>query len=191
MKKSTHSGICQVCGRRQQLPDGRLAKHGYQVKHRGQGGYFIGTCRGSGCLPYEQAHDALDDDIVNAQEYRDSIQPRIDEMLASDSLKVTLVLPARDAWSDNQVVYGEVVLTGKDYFQDRFGLQDKDGKVWRIRNNSYKAVTPLDFCKEHRLAGVRNLERERAGLDMHIEVQKKRRAEWKPDQPLKANRKAA
>lgn len=50
MKKSTHSGICQVCGRRQHLPAGRLSKHGYQIKQRGMGGYFVGTCRGSDCL---------------------------------------------------------------------------------------------------------------------------------------------
>jgi hypothetical protein len=158
------------------------------VKHRGQGGYFIGTCRGSDCLPYEQAHDALDQDIADAQSYRDGIQPRIDELLASDSLEVTLILPAKDAWSEKQVVFGEVVSTDKTFFQDRFGLKDKRGKIWKIRNNSYKALTPLDFCREHRLAGVRNLERERSMLDLHIEAQRVRREKWKPNQPLKLHR---
>lgn len=191
MKKSTHSGTCQVCGRRHTLPGGRMAKHGYQVKNRGMGGYFVGTCRGSDCLPYEQGHDALDHDIAEAQIYRDGIQPRIDELLASESLTITLVMPKRDVWSENRIVTGEVVLTGNEFFQDRFGLKDSDGKVWKIRNNSYEPKTPLDFCKEHRLSLVRGLERERSGLEMHIEAQKKRRADWKPDQPLKPHRRVA
>lgn len=48
--KATHRGTCQVCSRVQKLPDGKLAKHGYQVL----GGFFEGTCFGSGHLPLEE-----------------------------------------------------------------------------------------------------------------------------------------
>lgn len=49
MKKSTHTGTCQACGRAQALPAGVLAKHGYTVKW----GFFSGTCAGSGQRPLE------------------------------------------------------------------------------------------------------------------------------------------
>lgn len=48
--KATHRGTCQVCSRVQKLPDGKLAKHGYQVL----GGFFEGVCFGSHNLPLEQ-----------------------------------------------------------------------------------------------------------------------------------------
>lgn len=55
MKKAAeYYGHCQACDRLQKLPDGFLAKHGYQVANRGYGGYFSGTCKGSGHLPYEE-----------------------------------------------------------------------------------------------------------------------------------------
>jgi hypothetical protein len=47
--KATHRGHCQVCNRVQKLPNGLLAKHGYAVL----GGYFEGTCYGSGHSPLE------------------------------------------------------------------------------------------------------------------------------------------
>lgn len=49
--KATRTGICQWCNRRQMLPGGRLADHGYTIRH----GYQQGVCRGAGHLPYEQS----------------------------------------------------------------------------------------------------------------------------------------
>jgi hypothetical protein len=48
---STHTGICQACGRRQavHINTGLLAKHGYTTDH----GFFNGTCAGSDHLPLE------------------------------------------------------------------------------------------------------------------------------------------
>lgn len=49
--KHTHRGHCQACGRIQAVVvrGGLIAKHGYTV----DGGYFSGTCQGSGELPLE------------------------------------------------------------------------------------------------------------------------------------------
>lgn len=49
---STHTGICQACGRRQavHVKTGNLAKHGYTTEY----GFFNGTCQGSDHLPLEQ-----------------------------------------------------------------------------------------------------------------------------------------
>ena len=48
---STHTGICQACGRRQavHINTGLLAKHGYTTEH----GFFNGVCGGSDQLPLE------------------------------------------------------------------------------------------------------------------------------------------
>lgn len=49
--KSTHTGICQACGRRQavHVKSGLIAKHGYTTEY----GFFNGTCGGSDELPLE------------------------------------------------------------------------------------------------------------------------------------------
>lgn len=59
MSKATHRGTCQVCSRVQKLPNGVLAKHGYQVL----GGFFEGVCFGSGHLPLEQDKTLVEESI--------------------------------------------------------------------------------------------------------------------------------
>lgn len=51
MAKGKHLGTCQICGAVQVVDiHGDLVKHGYTVKN---GWGFVGTCQGSGKLPYE------------------------------------------------------------------------------------------------------------------------------------------
>lgn len=54
--KATHSGECQLCGRQQKLPNGKLSLHGYTV----QWNQFIGDCPGSKHLPYEQSTNLIE-----------------------------------------------------------------------------------------------------------------------------------
>lgn len=51
--KATHYGECQVCGRNQKLPNGKLSIHGYTVDWN----CFMGTCPGSHNLPWELSCD--------------------------------------------------------------------------------------------------------------------------------------
>jgi hypothetical protein len=62
--KSTHQGHCQACSRIQMLPEGKLAKHGYQVAGFG---FFNGICMGSGHLPLEQDKTIVEASIVWAE----------------------------------------------------------------------------------------------------------------------------
>ena len=62
-RKATHFGECQVCGNRQKLPYGLLAKHGYTKGY----GFFEGTCTGSDELPFEQSCDLVEDSILRAK----------------------------------------------------------------------------------------------------------------------------
>lgn len=62
--RATHSGTCQLCGRQQKLPNGRMAKHGYTV----QWGFFEGTCPGSDGQPFELSKDLIADRITQVTE---------------------------------------------------------------------------------------------------------------------------
>lgn len=62
MAAATHKGCCQICGRGQKLPGGRLSRHGYTV----QWGFFAGICPGSGHLPFEQSKDLIEDANASA-----------------------------------------------------------------------------------------------------------------------------
>jgi hypothetical protein len=64
MNKATHLGTCQVCSRVQKLPNGVMAKHGYQVL----GGFFEGVCFGSNHLPLERDKTLVEKSIVWATE---------------------------------------------------------------------------------------------------------------------------
>lgn len=59
--KATHIGECQCCCRRQMLPKGVLAKHGYQVAGYG---FFNGVCWAAGQLPYEVSCDFIKDTVL-------------------------------------------------------------------------------------------------------------------------------
>ncbi len=56
MAASTHRGTCQVCGRGQKLPAGRLSKQGYTVDW----GFFSGVCPGALAEPLETSRALLD-----------------------------------------------------------------------------------------------------------------------------------
>jgi hypothetical protein len=71
--KAIHTGECQNCGRRQKLPGGLLAKHGYRIVW----GQFEGACVGSGELPFEVSCDLIERFIARAQERKAAIQAAI------------------------------------------------------------------------------------------------------------------
>lgn len=75
-EKATHQGSCQVCGRLQKLPDGVLAKHGYNVTF----GFFNGTCWGSGHKPFEKAFDLVQKSVNLATEQRDRLLQAVAEL---------------------------------------------------------------------------------------------------------------
>jgi hypothetical protein len=72
--KATHIGTCQLCGCTQMLPSGRLAKHGYSVDY----GYgFVGTCIGSGELPFEVSKDFIVKVVADMQKQIDTHIPAV------------------------------------------------------------------------------------------------------------------
>lgn len=119
-RAATHDGHCQVCGSRQRLPKGKLAKHGYTTRW----GFFSGTCYGSEALPFEQDKSLVDEAIKRAQDQRTSLKT-FAATLRDRTSEVNLLttawvhvyvagsneLPARHVWQERQVL----TLDGRNY----------------------------------------------------------------------------
>ncbi len=73
--KATHYGECQVCGRNQKLPNGKLSIHGYTVDWN----CFMGTCPGSHHLPWELSCDMAKSSIGYTADKIANIQSVIDD----------------------------------------------------------------------------------------------------------------
>lgn len=80
-KSHTHTGECQICGRRQAAATdtSRLAKHGYRVAKYG---FFMGTCAGSDELPFELSKDAIEAVLVSVAAQIIGLNKRIAEVQA-------------------------------------------------------------------------------------------------------------
>lgn len=56
-----YRGHCQCCCRLQAVVDGRMSKHGYEVKERGFHGWFHGVCIGHSYVPVEEDRSVTDE----------------------------------------------------------------------------------------------------------------------------------
>lgn len=61
--KAEFQGECQVCGRTQKLPNGKLSNHGYMKRW----GFFEGVCWGAKHLPFEQSKALVDEAIARVE----------------------------------------------------------------------------------------------------------------------------
>lgn len=180
MKAATHTGECQWCARRQMLPGGVLAKHGYTVQHRGQGGYFTGACSGSGNLPFEISKDLIDKSIAWAQRCVADVDRQIAELKATDPATTNI------AWL--HVYHPELSSRrfGSCYFWEKHELSKNDG--WRVfyldragkpvQRHSWKSI------EEEVRDGLAGRLRERDGvreeLVHYIARQQRRIRDWTP-----------
>ena len=81
MAKATHQGECQICGRIQALPKGKLSKHGYTVDFA----YFNGVCAGARALPFEQSKDLIAVEVEKAERYIDDQKSKITQLRAENT----------------------------------------------------------------------------------------------------------
>lgn len=183
-KKATHDGSCQLCGRQQKLPGGRLSQHGYTV----QWGFFNGVCPGSEHLPFEQSYDLI-------QQYRDS-----SARIAADNRKLAAQLRAGKA--DDQLEASRYYsysdpkrpasLKKGGYRREMVSLEvehvvkpdfeyDKVWKVWRdgerTDDRSYNLQEALEQLREE---NAKACERAAENHEQYVEWQDKRIANWKP-----------
>lgn len=124
---STHTGICQACGRRQavHVKTGLLAKHGYTTEY----GFFNGTCGGSDHLPLEL------DTAVNVATVA-AMRKFADEQIAIATGEITKV-PVD-------------VYTGQ---RDAYGRRERATKM--MDRAEYEATQPRYYSFDREVANLR------------------------------------
>ena len=160
-RKATHLGTCQVCGRVQKLPNGRLSIHGYTKRF----GFFAGACRGECRLPFEESHDVIDSAIQNAKNLIECHRDAIRRLEVDGSAKI---------W---KICYNQ---KGQPWKEFAFTI---DGNYLRAEGQSsifLRGRSVEDCVIEENSSRVRFLHRTIAELGKYIAWQEDRVANWKP-----------
>lgn len=133
-----YRGNCQCCGRIQAVINSagaqRMAKHGYEVKDRGNYGYFAGTCQGIRFQPMQASRAVTDQLVATARE--DAIKH---DQRAAD-LKAGKVFPSQ--------IRGRYNHERRDYDMKPF----EEGDEWEKRS----AVKSAIHSEECRASGARS-----------------------------------
>lgn len=131
MRKATHSGTCQCCGRIQAVTSRGTAKHGYtkDALH----GFFQGTCAGSDEQPIEVSTDLLDQQVTICRNW----------LKLYDQAKLPTDLgPLLVRWVDYSRYIGKkhpegtVSVTNKDELTEALSRLDAEGKSHSISRYS-------------------------------------------------------
>lgn len=180
MAKATHLGTCQWCGRRQMLPGGVLAKHGYDLAH----GFMRGVCMGSGHLPYEQSTDLIEKSIAwaaaEAARLRHSAkaQREITGSLECHRHTYRADLSSRSRGSVYLWTAGRIVGDG---FDARFvwttGGTEKSDRLHRGPGARGEAI-----ASEFRHEYAKALEAAAAREDTYADSQRRRIESWQPQE---------
>ena len=149
--KATHCGHCQVCNRVQKLPDGLLAKHGYNVLQ----GYFEGTCFGSANLPLEQDKKIVERSITWAEQRKTEFQTQIEiwSQTATEEkgwfneyVSGPGRMPSRYIW--RYVPLSRQTRTINDYTFNEDTFLGYDSKPQPLRRYSISGDTLLDIANQ-------------------------------------------
>jgi hypothetical protein len=195
--KATHYGECQACGSRQKLPGGVLSLHGYTIEGKGHGGYFTGTCPGSGYQPFEKATDLIQEFIRGHEKRRDWLRSRAVELRqpTTDETKVWLHRYITGGWGHRAYYrWDEVAVTMEtkkydDYEIHNFYFEDPDKKDTRIEfRDTYNYGYPKSVAELAKNANEKfavNLEGDADKCQRYIDWQTNRVNTW-IEQPLTA-----
>lgn len=186
-KAATHEGHCQLCGRFQKLPNGKLALHGYSV----QWSTFLGICPGSRYLPYEQSADLLPEYIEITKRSIKNSTERISELrtpLATAEGYVRRVELRRNRYAktsnaeDVRIVAVVRNSTASDYTWTEF-FHEAVADGFREKINDYKissgARTVLEVINMLRESDARLVEIERDHQTSYLKWLTARLSAWK------------
>ncbi len=169
MTKATHNGECQVCGRRQKLPNGRLSKHGYTKRW----GFFQGVCPGAGNLPYEQSCEFLKGWVPDVALRRADLVNRIaDHEGGATPLLAERRVPAR-RWGYHEYRWEEAELVdGRAVFKRDESQESQRVDVYPRHGETLEQALRRAWADEQRL--------EVRGLDDWLKWARDRIKTWKP-----------
>lgn len=184
-KPAEHYGHCQACDRMQKLPDGLLAKHGYQVAGYG---YFAGVCRGSAHLPYEMECAYIRDTIIP--------EAKIEEQTLIEycaKIRITpiepkgyhqIYTPIGSVWNKLRIL-GEpeykypVIEVGKSKY-NQTGVEPSHRFTWLPSFNDARPETLLKLAAAMNEYYAAHIERyDLLKIRRYIQWQEKRVADWK------------
>lgn len=189
MAKATHTGTCQVCGAEQKLPGGTLSLHGYTVRW----GFFSGTCRGAGHLPFELSKDLIESAIANAQAIAAGLRQGADALDADTTPAAVWVHEYRPATWENRTsahVWRLIPLaeldvrtygTERTYYELRY-VNSATKRTERVGDMEASVNEAAHKANTRRATAMR---REAADADQYVTWQQGRIADWQP-QALKA-----
>lgn len=179
--KATHNGQCQICGRLQALPGGRLAKHGYTVDY----GFFNGICAGTGHLPFEQDISLIEGIIAQ-------VSAQAAALRAEAAARETATDPADVYYNDYgpyghrgkdcyHVVRGRVEMTEGTYQRAAF-VHEYQGKR-RVHDNIAGGYTIAALVKQLNEQHAWRLNGAAKQAEEYVRWQQSRIKNWQP-QPL-------
>jgi len=154
--KATHKGECQLCGKRQLLPNDHLSLHGYAVKWN----MFQGECIGSRHLPYELSCDLIKQKLPRVEEW---IQNNLDTIASVNSL------------NDSTGFYKEWSKEAQTYYWSQIDYKDIPEKE-KIRHCLYGEPKELaakgntQYIKEFLNPGLLDLRRYKSWCIERIET---------------------
>lgn len=179
--KATHKGHCQVCGCKQKLPGGLLAKHGYQVAGWG---FFNGTCYGSDNLPFERDISMIEGAIRSAEGQKATlIQLAVTARATTDSVWVHEYKPA--TWENRHSSYEWRLLPLAETtrpFSSRIAWTGRNGKQQITDTYAEYGTdqTPVSYCNERRAKDYDSTIKE---VERYIKWQNERIVNWQPHDP--------
>lgn len=186
-QQATHIGECQICGHVQKLPNGFLSLHGYTKKW----GFFSGTCNGSRYLPFEQSKDRIQQAVDSVKKSIESAKQNAADILASDAFYIWIYVAA--TWQVRQSGYREVKLTEAEvsldgrfikFIDPKTGAEAKEQRsslsVQPDGNGGWRSPEIADFAKESREKKARQIQARIKEMQMYVEWQEKRMADWAP-----------
>lgn len=191
--KATHFGTCQLCGREQKLPGGRLSIHGYTVEWS----MFIGTCPGTHGKPFEEAYDLIEAAIERAKATIVSLTDAANKLETDQNPDHVWVYEYRKAtWNRGQrhggytwrqIPVADITITSHDasggYKLYQGTYKQLDGTMSRAQTLFGGAGYATDVTEAYRKLNATKAiayRREIPEYERYVKWQTERIANWKP-----------
>jgi hypothetical protein len=140
-------GHCQCCCRLQAVTTGSMSKHGYEVKNRGDYGWFQGVCSGHRYAPVEQDRKVLDQTVVDIRGQTAEMRALADRYEAGKSHPRLIETNRYDAKTHTYIT--KPWAEGNEYEQTRALQSAVSSLRHRARSGDSLAQTMLEIADKY------------------------------------------
>lgn len=143
---STSVTTCQICARAIKANTGTIAHHGYS---RPGFGYQTRSCYGAHYLPYQKSRDAITGAIEANQNYIESQQKLIMDLMTNPPAQITKISKYFDnSTFDKPADYdAEAVAAGRFSYADDYA-QEVDSQIRAAKREIKEAQQGMAFLQE-------------------------------------------